>query len=689
VLAVLVAQMVLLAEVAAAPPQDKGKPPKKDTSPGKAPAVKLGLSINDPKACQGYTLLAPMMATKTYLIDMQGKVVRTWDSDCTPASTAYLLESGHLLRPGTIREGKAPWTNGPASGGRVQKFSWDGKVVWDFKFTKENLHPHHDITALPNGNILMIMWDKKSAKEAIAAGRRPESVRDHLLPDCVLEIRPTGKTTGEVVWEWHLWDHLVQDHDSSKANYGKVADHPELVDLNFGKDELIALMAKKDGQDKLKSIGYLGGGFGGRIDADWTHCNAVAYNAELDQIVLSVHSFSEIWIIDHSTTTAEAASHKGGRSGKGGDLLYRWGNPRAYRAGTKSDQRLFSQHSAHWIPKGFSGAGHLLVFNNGSRRPDGNYSSVDELVLPVDAKGNYTLITGKAYGPDKAHWSYSAPKKNNFFSMLISGAQRLPNGNTLVCSGVNGTLFEVTPDKNMVWKYINPVKGGPGPGGFGFPPPGGPGGPPPGGPGFPPLGGPGFPRPGGPGGIGGPPRAGELLPGFFQMILKMTDEQRKELDGFQKEVTGKLEKILTEDQRKQFKELRPGFGPGGFGAPPKPGQLFSPFLETRLKLTGDQKKQVGELQKAADAKLVKLLDADQKKQLKSMQAGGFRPGGFGPPGFGPPGFGPGGPGGPGGFGPPGGTSLFRAYRYTVDYPGLRGRDLTPGKTIEELQAPKK
>jgi hypothetical protein len=122
------------------------------------------------------------------------------------------------------------------------------------------------------------------------------------------------------------------------------------------------MLAKKDDKDKLKAIGYLGGGRG-PVNPDWTHFNGVAYNADLDQIVLSVHSFSEIWIIDHSTTTGEAAGHKGGRSGKGGDLLYRWGNPRVYRAGTVKDQKLFSQHNAHWIPKGYPGEGHLLVFN--------------------------------------------------------------------------------------------------------------------------------------------------------------------------------------------------------------------------------------------------------------------------------------------------------------------------------------
>ena len=183
---------------------------------------------------------------------------------------------------------------------------------------------------------------------------------------------------------------------------------------------------------------------------------------------MSVHAFSEIWIIDHSTTTAEAASHKGGRSGKGGDLLYRWGNPRAYRNGSKMEQRLFNQHNAHWIPPGLPGEGHMLVFNNGSGRPGGDSSSVDEIVLPVDSQGQYTRNRRGPYGPIQAVWSYSAPKKSDFYSFFISGAQRLPNGNTLICSGASGTVFEVTPDKEVVWKYANPVMGNPGgPGGPG------------------------------------------------------------------------------------------------------------------------------------------------------------------------------------------------------------------------------
>ncbi len=123
----------------------------------------------------------------------------------------------------------------------------------------------------------------------------------------------------------------------------------------------------------------------------------------------------------NSTTTKEAKAHTGGKHGKGGDLLYRWGNPRAYRAGAKKDQTLFNQHNADWIPDGLPGAGHVMVFDNGTGRRDGDYSSVDEIIPPVDADGNYPLLKGKSYGPSEAVWSYAAPNKTDFFSMHISG----------------------------------------------------------------------------------------------------------------------------------------------------------------------------------------------------------------------------------------------------------------------------
>jgi hypothetical protein len=268
------------------------------------------------------------------------------------------------------------------------------------------------------------------------------------------------------VWEWHAWDHLIQDRDPSKANHGKVAAHPELIDINFGQDHFPATSRtvqssreearRKNNLNMLRSLGYLGSpaarGNQGVIP-DWTHVNAVAYNAELDQIMLTVRSFNEFWIIDHSTTTAEAAGHAGGRSGKGGDLLYRWGNPQSYRAGTNADQRLFAPHNAHWIPPGRPGAGHVLLFNNGVGRPGGNYSSVDELVLPVDAQGRYVSEPGLALGPKGLVWRFAAPRTTDFYASLMSGAQRLPNGDTLICDSMSRTIFEVTLKDEILWKY--------------------------------------------------------------------------------------------------------------------------------------------------------------------------------------------------------------------------------------------
>ena len=385
----------------------------------------VGLFLNDAQAFRGYTLFAPLRSNTTYLIDNDGKLVRSWQSSYQPGNAVYLLENGHLLRTGNARN--PTFTSGGA-GGRVQEFDWNGALLWDFEYSSNQYLQHHDVEPLPNGNVLLIAWELKSSSEAIAAGRNPALVSTRgLWPDKIIEVKPQGTNGSEIVWEWHAWDHLIQDFDATKPHYGVVAEHPELIDLNFSSNN----------------------------QPDWQHINAVDYNPQLDQIMLSVHNnFNEIWIIDHSTTTAEAASHSGGKYGKGGDLLYRWGNPRAYRAGMTADQKLSGQHDAQWIEAGSPGAGNILIFNNGTTR---RYSSVDEIVPPVEASGNYTRASGAAFGPSAAAWSYVAPTPTNFYAMNISGAQRLPNGNTLICDGPHGNFFEVTAAKDMVWQYINPV----------------------------------------------------------------------------------------------------------------------------------------------------------------------------------------------------------------------------------------
>ncbi len=433
------------------------------------PDEPFGLVINNPGAFEGYNLFAPLNAATIYLIDNQGRVINSWDSDYK-SGCPYLLENGHLLRNATYGNDGNGTFHGGGAGHAVEEFSWEGEKLWEFVYSSEDYLMHHDIAPLPNGNVLIIAWERKTKEEAVAAGRDPELLGDdELWPLHVIEVKPKRPKGGDIVWEWHLWDHLIQDFDETKANYGDPAAHPELVEINppgFWMDRIT-----KEEMEKLKALGYIGGGGSGEPEedsdddddgregrADWMHTNAIDYNIELDQIALSALGNDELWIIDHSTTTEEARGHTGGRSGKGGDLLYRWGNPAAYRAGTEGDQQLFAQHDVNWIPEGRPGAGNLLVFNNGRGRADGGeYSSIAEIAPPIKPDGSYLYEPGKAFGPAAPTWEYTAPNKEDFHSSFISGTRRQPNGNTLICEGATGTFLEVTADKKMVWRFVNPV----------------------------------------------------------------------------------------------------------------------------------------------------------------------------------------------------------------------------------------
>lgn len=390
------------------------------------------LSSDTAKVSPGYILMPPMHSGRTYLIDNEGQIVNSWHADNSePGRMAYLLANGHLLRS-VSTPGTGPAAGG-ANGGRIVEYDWKGNLVWQFDYSTPQYAMHHDIKVLPNGNVLAVVMEAKTLAEMTAAGFRPNIIQGNgsvLLPDSVIEIQPTGPSSGTIVWEWHVWDHLVQDYDATKSNSGVPSQHPELVNPNASTKQ---------------------------IAADWNHVNAIDYNAELDQIMISVHGNSEIWIIDHSTTTAEAAGHTGGKRGKGGDLLYRWGNPQMYGAGTASSQMLYAQHDSQWIPAGKPGAGNILVFNNGVNRPGGNYSSVLEIVPPLDGSGGYTIAAGSAFGPASPIWSYTGAGDERFYEVAISGADRQANGNTVICWGTHGVIEEVTSSGEIVWKYVNPV----------------------------------------------------------------------------------------------------------------------------------------------------------------------------------------------------------------------------------------
>jgi hypothetical protein len=419
--------------------------------------VVRGLRLNTDKDAPGYLLFNPLMSGAAYLMKDNGEVVHVWESDLgSSRGGLYLLENGNLLRDGV--QPQAPVMKGGGQAGRLREYSWDGEILWDWTYANEKHRLHHDIAVLPNGNILAIAWEVKTAEEAAQAGRRPDLTPEGgLWPDHIVEIEPVRPNGANIVWEWHVWDHLIQDFDPTKDNYGDPAAHPERIDINGGHDPLVV-----DTEEiaRLRALGYVPvTASRDDIRSDMLHTNAINYNAALDQIVLSVPRLNEIWIIDHSTTKEEAAGRTGGRWGKGGDLLYRWGNPWIYRRGTKRDQKLWFQHDAQWIPEGMPGAGHLLIFNNNVETPEGKHSAVIEFVPPTNADGSYVFPTEGAFGPAEPVWKYEAPDKLSFHSHFISGASRQPNGNTLICEGAKGRLFEVTPDGEVVWEYWEPYSG--------------------------------------------------------------------------------------------------------------------------------------------------------------------------------------------------------------------------------------
>ncbi|MEO8428337.1 MAG: aryl-sulfate sulfotransferase [Verrucomicrobiota bacterium] len=432
------------------------RPAKEAPAVAEKTAVVRGLRQDSNEAEPGYVLYAPLLSDMTYLMDAKGVVIHTWKSEFSPSGTIYLLDNGNLLRG--AREPNIAVFKGGGQGGRLQEFSWDGKLLWDWKFANENHLLHHDIEPLPNGNILAIAWEAKSTKEANRVGRRPDlTPQAGLWPDMILEIEPRPPNDARIVWEWHMWDHLIQNHDAEKAGYGVPSEHPELIDINGDGEP-----TKIDPAElaRLKALGYVPAGTKqSDIGSDLLHMNAVAYNADLDQIVLSTPRFNEIWIIDHSTTTEQAASHSGGRWKKGGDLLYRWGNPRAYSRGSKDQQTLFGQHDIRWIEKGLPGAGHLMVFNNNATGPEGPRSAVLEFVPPTQGDGSYVVPEKGPFGPSRPEWKYEASDKKSFHSGFISGARRLPGGNTFICSGADGRIFEVTREGKIVWEYWDPYSG--------------------------------------------------------------------------------------------------------------------------------------------------------------------------------------------------------------------------------------
>ncbi len=444
-----------------------------------------GLRTHLPAALDGYTLISPLNSKLVHLVDMAGKTAHTWETKYVPAGGVYFLPNGHLLRTAMIESN--PRFHAGGIGGRIEELDWNGKLVWEYELATDQRTTHHDISRLPNGNILAIAWEYHAPEEIFDHGRSPNRVHEEgLWCDMLLEIKPTLPSGGEIVWQWRSFDHLVQDVREKGPNFGDPKDFPGRIDINadhrFDPPETEEeRKAREEREKQIQGLGYTGGkdepkdgakpADGAakkpkkkdeKYDADWLHMNAIEYLPELDLIAVSTPHLCEVWVIDHSTTSAQAAGSSGGKRGHGGDLLYRYGHSRNYGIGEKESRKLFYQHNVTWQPGAKPGELSMLVFNNGSGRKekehnDKEYSEVEQFTLPFDPASGFTRKPGEAFGPTELTWSYNDPER--FFSPFISGAQRLSNGNTLICEGARGRVFEVTRAGEIVWDFYNPLGG--------------------------------------------------------------------------------------------------------------------------------------------------------------------------------------------------------------------------------------
>jgi len=357
------------------------------------------LKYDKQKAYDGYTLFSPMSNhTTTYLIDMEGYVVHTWKAKMRPGLHSMLLENGNLLigqRPSQKFCGVG------GTSGIVQELDWDGNVVWEYKMVTPGKEiQHHTFTRMPNGNTLILGWEYKPYDEVIAKGRDPKTFpkvfkyRDIVYKGMWVDFVREVNKAGESVWEWHAWDH--------------VGTGPNQLDINY------------------KLPDPVGGVY---PHVDWTHFNTCDYIPSKDLLILNSRNISEFYLVNHKT----------------GAIEYRWGNPSAYGAGKApswfddGDQILFGPHNATYLDNG-----HMLIFDNGSERPQGNRSRAVEM----DPE------TGKIV------WEYATRDSSSFYTSRQGSAQRLPNGNTLITSTGHGHIFEVTYDKKVAWDYVIPMNNG-------------------------------------------------------------------------------------------------------------------------------------------------------------------------------------------------------------------------------------
>ena len=380
-----------------------------------------GTTIYDPdRAWNGFTVLSPLQTQAVVVIDMNGTVVKRWDGfNNSAGGPARVLPGGIVVA--------ASGANPPRQESlELVQRNFAGDVLWRFAKGEEiktregttvwSARQHHDWQreSLPAG------YYSPEATPTVDSGntlilahtnRSQPNVADVLLEDDrIIEV----SWNGDVLWQWLAGDHIDE--------------------LGFAPD---ARKVIKEAAAVNK----------GRGSFDWLHVNSATYvgpNKWFDQgdarfapnnVIISSREASIIAII-----------------GRNGSIVWRMGPDFSASKELRAIRQIIGQHHAHIIPKGLPGAGNLLVFDNGGSSGYGFASPI-----APEGRGAFQRATSRVLEINPVTlelvWSYQNAR---FFSTNISGAQRLPNGNTLITAGAGGRMFEVTPKNEIVWEYMYP-----------------------------------------------------------------------------------------------------------------------------------------------------------------------------------------------------------------------------------------
>ncbi|WP_250434831.1 aryl-sulfate sulfotransferase [Hanstruepera flava] len=340
--------------------------------------------------------------TKSYLLDKAGFKVYEWELDTRLGNDLEILPDGRLI--GMFKVNDPIFTFG-GGGGIVKILNIDGSVDWEYEYASENYIAHHDVELLPNGNVMFLVWERIPMNEAIAAG---VNTNHDIFTETLIEVNPTSN---QIIWEWHSFDHIIQDQFPALPNFGNLTNNPNLININYNIID----------------------------NGDIMHANGIDHDPLNNVIYISVNYYSEVWVIDHSTTTAQAATSEGGNYNKGGDLLYRFGNPETYN--NVGERLFYNNHFANILENNVPGNGNVLIYMNGSHIEQ---STVYEFEMPSALE-----LTPNVNNEPTVVWSFT---DDNLFYGRISGAVRLQNGNTLICEGDYG-FWEVSPLGEIAWKY--------------------------------------------------------------------------------------------------------------------------------------------------------------------------------------------------------------------------------------------